>query len=224
MLNLLSAKKVLVISPHPDDIEIGIGMLIKKMAENGVEVYELLLSRGELAGDSNIREQEARESAGFLGIKEVFVNSFANTLFDKYRNEIKNRIEEVVKAICPDMIFTPWMIDNHIDHIVTSTETEVAGRSVSNLIYYQCMKSSKFEPNLCFYGNTKLMSDKLYAISLHKSQITSGRINIAFTQCSGKYWLYKFLHHQAVARLAKEKECQVDDLYAEPLIVGRMSV
>ena len=60
---------VLVIGPHPDDVEIGCGGLVALLAAQGHSVAIADLTRGELAtrGTPELRAEEAASAARILG-------------------------------------------------------------------------------------------------------------------------------------------------------------
>src|SRR5687768_13703045 len=71
-------KKILVISPHPDDEAIGCGGVISKHVREGEIVEVIFLTSGEKGGHGRTpvetivqREKEARDAAKILGISAV---------------------------------------------------------------------------------------------------------------------------------------------------------
>lgn len=98
----MTTKKVLLIYPHPDDIEMAMGMRVYGYAQEGFYIHELILSRGELGGDPNIRESEARSVADVLGINELTFCNHSNTRFAEERVAVKDSIERIVAKVQPD--------------------------------------------------------------------------------------------------------------------------
>jgi len=107
--------KVLCLGAHSDDIEIGCGGAILRLAQ---EIEHLEIS-WIVFGANGEREREARESAAlFLGsvkCKKVIVKSFRDSFFPFEGAQIKSYFEEL-KAISPDLIFTHNGKDAHQDH------------------------------------------------------------------------------------------------------------
>jgi len=73
-----SAKRVFVISPHPDDESIGCGGAIRSHVVCGASVRVVFLTSGEKGGHGRsaeetirIREAEARVAAQVLGVEDV---------------------------------------------------------------------------------------------------------------------------------------------------------
>ncbi len=61
---------MLVISPHTDDMEIGVGGTVALLTGQGRKIWALDLTRGELGSNAKVEErwQEAAEASGVLGL------------------------------------------------------------------------------------------------------------------------------------------------------------
>jgi len=214
--------KILLICPHPDDIEIAMAMRAHDYIQKGHEVHEIVLCRGELGGDPDVREKEARCVADVLGIAQQVFYNHPNTRFDEVRIPIKDDIENNVKKIRPDIVYAPWPKDEHIDHVITGKETLVAARSVPTIVYYECQRSEKFSPNLAFYAGKESMDKKLEAISCNISQLEKGAISLEFALVQGQYWAHKFNHHACVQKIREDQGCVVQEkIYAEVFHIHR---
>ncbi len=108
-------KYALFIGPHPDDIEIGCGATVKKLVNQGTEVYFLITTDGG-AGSKDpemtseklalIRKEEAKAAGKFLGIKEVEVLSFPDGGIYNLEELITEIVQRIIK-IKPDAVFAP---------------------------------------------------------------------------------------------------------------------
>jgi LmbE family N-acetylglucosaminyl deacetylase len=109
-------RRLLCIGAHSDDIEIGAGATVLRIVrENpGVEVTWCVLSGNET------RHEEARRGAEqILGSKvsrRVLLQSFSDSRFPAYREQIKEFFERNLKSIDPDLILTHARADAHQDH------------------------------------------------------------------------------------------------------------
>lgn len=110
-----SPLKVLCLGAHSDDIEIGCGGAILRLAQE-IEQLEIAWI---VFGASGEREREARESAALflesVKCKKVIVKNFRDSFFPFEGAHIKSYFEEL-KAISPDLIFTHNGKDAHQDH------------------------------------------------------------------------------------------------------------
>ena len=108
--------RVLAIGAHPDDIEIGCGGTLMRLAESGAmaEVCWVVLS-GE---DDRAAEAEA-SARGLLPSSvdgQVIVRDFADGFFPYDGREIKRFFEDLKADMSPNLIFTHQRHDLHQDH------------------------------------------------------------------------------------------------------------
>jgi LmbE family N-acetylglucosaminyl deacetylase len=115
-----AARRILCLGAHSDDIEIGLGGTLLKLAQQipDLEICWVVFSA------PGSRAEEARESAqDFLdrvGHKEVRIGSFRESYFPSEWVSIKDWFEEVKAKFDPDIVFTHYRDDRHQDHRVLS--------------------------------------------------------------------------------------------------------
>jgi LmbE family N-acetylglucosaminyl deacetylase len=115
--------RLLCLGAHCDDIEIGCGGTILKLAtaERKIEVQWVVFSSDER------RKREAVKSAeGFLcGIvtKKVSIHQFSDGFFPYVGAALKERFEELKTEFSPDVILTHYRHDLHQDHRLISELT-----------------------------------------------------------------------------------------------------
>ena len=118
---------VLVIAPHPDDAELGMGGAILKFKQEGLAVGILDLTDGEPTPHGSL-ETRARETAAAttvlgidwresLGLRNRFLES---TL------EARRQLAEVIRRVRPRWLFAPYWIDAHPDHVAATQLVEAA--------------------------------------------------------------------------------------------------
>jgi LmbE family N-acetylglucosaminyl deacetylase len=109
-----SIRKILCLGAHSDDIEIGCGGTILKLAEAGVEVHWVVFSADET------RKAEALKSADLflksVRRKKVVVKNFRESFFPHEGTHIKDFFEQLKQGFTPDVIFTHYRHDLHQDH------------------------------------------------------------------------------------------------------------
>jgi LmbE family N-acetylglucosaminyl deacetylase len=111
-----AALSVLCCGAHPDDIEIGCGGTILRLAAEtpGIQVQWVVFS------GSPERAREAEQSAArFLegtGQHQVIVKTFRDAYFPYQGAEIKDTFEELKRSFWPDVVFTHHLKDFHQDH------------------------------------------------------------------------------------------------------------
>jgi LmbE family N-acetylglucosaminyl deacetylase len=122
-LGLKGAKTVLCLGAHADDIEIGCGGTLMKLARQteGLDVWWVVFSA------EGQRAREARRSAqAFLRNargRRIVLKRFRNAFFPYQGAQIKRYFEQLKRAVQPDLIFTHFRDDLHQDHRVVSELT-----------------------------------------------------------------------------------------------------
>lgn len=120
-------KRFLIVSPHPDDAELGTGGTIIKLTQAGHKVYLVDLTSGEPTpfGTDKRREKETLKSSAILNITARINLGFQNRyLFDS--KEARLLLAEKIRLFKPDIIICPYFEDAHPDHIACTKITEGA--------------------------------------------------------------------------------------------------
>lgn len=116
-------QKVLAVGSHADDIEIGCGGAILRLAEAHVNLHV----RWVVLGAEGERAEEARRSAeAFLqgvGSSEVVIADFKDGFFPYIGGDVKEFFERLKDDLSPDLIFTHQRLDLHQDHRLVSELT-----------------------------------------------------------------------------------------------------
>jgi LmbE family N-acetylglucosaminyl deacetylase len=142
---------ILCVGAHPGDPEFGCGGTLAKYSEAGHNVTILYLTRGE-AGDPSksyaesaaLRTKEAEVACNIIKAKPVFAGQIdGNTELNKARNE---EMTKLIIAQKPDIVFTQWPVDSHIDHQVAGLlvlTAWVRSNRQFNLYYYEVNTGSE---------------------------------------------------------------------------------
>lgn len=130
----VSVIKVMVVSPHPDDAEIGAGGTIASWVKQGREVFYVVCTNGDKgSSDPNmtsetlakIRQQEQREAAKILGVSEVIFLGYPDGGLED-TPAFRGEIVRLIRKHRPDVVLTTdpyrkyWW---HRDHRITGTVT-----------------------------------------------------------------------------------------------------
>src|SRR5689334_3911187 len=115
-------KRVLVISPHPDDESIGCGGTLRKHVLGGDEVRVVFLTSGEKGGHglppeetAPLREQEAVAAAKILGLARLeFWRQPDGEL--EATPEVASRLLDLLAAFRPHLVYAPHDREMHPDH------------------------------------------------------------------------------------------------------------
>ncbi len=161
---------ILVIGAHPDDMEIACGGSLAKLRDEGHTIWGLVVSNGEMGGNSSSRIREAKKSAEFLGLSHLEIKNFPDTRMDHFILEITKQIEIIVDELKPDVVFTHSIHDLHQDHISVHHTTLRACRNLSTILCYESPSATQsFQPN--FFINIEPYIDiKIESIREHEDQ------------------------------------------------------
>jgi LmbE family N-acetylglucosaminyl deacetylase len=133
------------VGAHPDDPESGCGGTLIRYAQAGHRVTVVYLTRGErgIQGKSPgeaaaIRTAECQTACEILGAKPVF----AGQIDGESEASLKRAAELArhLEAEQPDIVFTHWPLDSHMDHLVVSILTIHAWRNAGrkfDLYFYE---------------------------------------------------------------------------------------
>jgi bacillithiol biosynthesis deacetylase BshB1 len=115
------------IGAHPDDVEIGMGATVAGMVREGLRVAILDLTDGEPTpmGTRETRLREAQAAAEVLGVSTRRTLSLPNrSLYDTV--EARRELAEVLRELRPRLLFAPYPVDAHPDHISACAIVEAA--------------------------------------------------------------------------------------------------
>jgi L-amino acid N-acyltransferase YncA/LmbE family N-acetylglucosaminyl deacetylase len=142
---------ILVVGPHPDDQELGMGGTIAQAQRSGAQRTA--------AGHDQRRADAARRSgrlaprkraADILGVKRVC--SICPTAFSTHSIEVRHMVAGVIREHQAEIVFLPYFEDAHPDHIATTrivedarfdaklTKTNLPGEPIYPkwMFYYYC--------------------------------------------------------------------------------------
>jgi LmbE family N-acetylglucosaminyl deacetylase len=179
--------RVLVIAAHPDDEVLGAGGTIARYVREGAFVSILIVTEGcstQYPGVVEMverKQREALEAARILGVTDVRFGGLPDMKLDTLPSVAVNAcIEQVVREVEPNLVFTQAEHDVNRDHQVIFDATAVACRpfsapSVERIYSYYTPSSSEWG-TAPFQATTYVdVSDsfdlKLAAMSAYASEV-----------------------------------------------------
>ncbi len=180
----------LVVAPHPDDAELGMGGTIARMIDAGWRVGVLDLTSGEPTphGSESIRREETAAATDALRLTWRGNAGLPNRKLEPTL-ESRERIASYFRVLRPRWIFAPYWQDAHPDH-VAATELIEAARFWSKLSKTD-MPGERFHPERIYYyfcihlrlaiqpswivDISEQWDRKLASIRAYKSQFIDGR-------------------------------------------------
>jgi LmbE family N-acetylglucosaminyl deacetylase len=173
---VIPAKKILVLSPHPDDGEFGCGASVARYLEAGAEVSVLVFSLCEESLPKNFSvsdiKKELLDSWTSLGVSEgnVFVSDYQVRRFSEKRQEILEELVARKLEFNPDLVFLPTTQDIHQDHQVIATEGFRAFKQITVLGYELAWNTVAFPTQAFIALNQNQLKLKAKALEKYKSQ------------------------------------------------------
>jgi LmbE family N-acetylglucosaminyl deacetylase len=123
-------RNVIVISPHPDDMEIGMGGTASKLIDSGVNLVSLVVTDGRRStslyglGEEEVaeqRESEVREAVGILGVEYLILLGLGDVKSEENRERCRSELGSALVRFKPDEIYMPHPeIDKHPTHTAVS--------------------------------------------------------------------------------------------------------
>jgi len=178
---------VLVISPHPDDLEIGMGGTVAKFTESGVNVVSMVVTDGRrstslygLSEDemAELRGYEVRNATAVLGIGYLILLGLGNVRSGENKSSLASALEEAMERFSPREIYMPHPeIDKHPTHRAVSSIALDTLREMDSSLLPEGLKVWCYEVWTPFPSYDRMedislqMHVKQAAIDAHKSQL-----------------------------------------------------
>lgn len=145
---IFHGQRLLFLGAHPDDIELGCGALLARVARAS-DVRCVTLSDNRHNPRLRGLVEEHMRSMGVLGIpkEKVVLRDFETRNFPRDRQQILEVLYELHRELSPDIVFTHSRADMHQDHNVVTDETLRAFRGSTVLGYDVVRSSHGFFPN-----------------------------------------------------------------------------
>ncbi len=140
----------LVIAPHPDDAELGMGGAIAKMVQEGWSVGILDLTSGEPTphGSLETRARETSLANQKLGSPWRYNMGWTNRALEPTL-ENRHQLASLFRLVRPKWLFAPYWEDAHPDHLA-ATQLVEAARFWSKLTKSDLL-GSPYHPERIYY-------------------------------------------------------------------------
>jgi len=124
-------QRILILSPHSDDAELGMGGSMDKLQKEGHEI-----------------------------LHKIFDQTYKIREFEYHRQEILEELVEICKKFKPDLVFCPSTFDCHQDHQTVCHETIRAFKMSSAILGYELPWNDLEFNNDCFIKLSKANMEK----------------------------------------------------------------
>jgi N,N'-diacetylchitobiose non-reducing end deacetylase len=164
-------KTVIAIGAHPDDIEFGCPVTVRKYIEKGYEAYYIIATNGEngfkiksMQSKDRIeeRKKEALKAAALVGVKKIFFLDYKDG-FLEYSESLRKKLTLIIKKIRPEVIFSfdPANLEfnninlNHRDHRTIGTAVFDAVFAAKNDFIYPDKNGKHMVSRILYFGTNK---------------------------------------------------------------------
>lgn len=180
----------LVVAPHPDDAELGMGGSIVRMLASGLSVGILDLTSGEPTpfGSEAIRQAETASASAALGLSWRRNLGLPNRSLEPTL-EARALLAGVFRETRPRWLFAPFWIDAHPDHLAATTlveaarfwakltKTDLPGEPwhPARIYHYFCIHLKQHPSPAFVMDITEQWPAKRAAVAAYHSQFVQGR-------------------------------------------------
>lgn len=165
----------LVFAPHADDESFGMGGTLCKASDAGIAVHLVVMTDGALGGQQfdlvQTRQQEARNAAAALGIRDVtFLGQPDRGL--QVSAAVLALLVPLIEHSKPAAVFFPGVMELHPDHracalVVWEALKATQAKGIAAVSYEISMQS----PVNCLVDITAVMERKQQAMAVYLSQL-----------------------------------------------------
>lgn len=176
--------QILVVGPHPDDQELGMGGTIARLVQQGHDVLLLDMTNGEPTpyGSVEVRRQEWDRAARLLGVRRQLLGLTNRQVC--HNLESRYAVAQVIRRHQASIVFLPYPEDAHPDHLATTrivedarfdsklTKIDLEGDPIYPkwMVYYYCTHLRHVaDPSFCV-DITEQIDLKEQAILAYESQ------------------------------------------------------
>lgn len=208
--------KMLILSPHTDDAELGCGGSIVKFLDEGHKIYWAVFSTAEESLPEGMPKDTLRNEfcsvIGNLGLKEknCLVYNFQVRSLHEHRQEILEELVKMKDSFDPDMVIGPSVNDLHQDHQVIANEMIRAFKTQSSIICYELpWNHISFMTQLFIKLKKDDIARKCQILDEYQSQIMKNKL---------------YFSKQFIYGLAKTRGVQCNAKFAEAFEVVRWMI
>ena len=199
----MNFNRMLILSPHTDDGELGAGATIARFIEEGIEVYYIVFSScGKSLPEGlppDTLKKECRRATKILGTAadRLFLLDYEVRTFPTFRQDILEDLIEFKQKIKPDLVLVPSSSDVHQDHNTIHQEALRAFKKEASIWGYEHpWNNLSFTTDIFVKLEEKHVERKIEALKCYKTQVNKGYFDeryissLAYTRGKQLDWPY----------------------------------
>jgi len=205
--------KILLLSPHTDDAELGCGGTISRFLEEKKELFWAVFSTAEDSVPEDMPKDTLKKE--FLCVTEKININSSHFLIENYKvRRLNERRQDVLETLVkirnefhPELVIGPSLNDYHQDHQVLAHEMVRAFKGSASIISYELPWNHVAFSNQMFVKLEKRhIEEKMNLLKCYHSQVVKNR----------SYFSEEFIYG-----LARMRGVQINTKYAEAFEVVR---
>lgn len=171
-LRQYAGRTVLAVGAHPDDLELGAGGTLARLALAGARVVMAVAS---VPNNLAARRQEARRAAAMLGAELRLLRPHrCCRVEDLKHHELVGLMDGLVRELQPAAMLTHCLANFHLDHRLVH-EACMSSQRLRYFDIYCYSPTSSYNVNIAFNAHiyvdiTQTIDLKMKAIQVHSSQ------------------------------------------------------
>jgi len=190
----------LIIGPHPDDQELGMGGTIAKLVKQRHHVHIVDMTNGEPTprGSIETRAAESAAAAQVLGVQRTLLGLKNREV--QHTVEARHKLAALIRIHKPNALFVPYTPDAHPDHVAVSriaedarfdaklTKSTIPGDPwhPKRVIYYFCTHLRlNINPTFCI-DVSDTVEQKMEAAACYASQVSADLLRMV--RLTGDYF------------------------------------
>ncbi len=204
-------QNILILAPHTDDGELGLGGSINYFIEQGKNVVYAAFSTAEKSVPEgfpkDILKTEVKRATAELGIREenLLIYNYEVRKLNYVRQEILEELIRLRQTMSFDLVFIPSLHDIHQDHTTIAQEGLRAFKNTTLLGYELIWNNLTFNTQCFIKLEERHIQAKVNALKMYESQ-----------------GFRDYLSEEFIFSLARARGVQVGCKYAEAFEVVRL--
>jgi len=196
--------RILILSPHTDDCEVGCGGSIARWTEEGHDVHVLCFSAAVVSlppgfGPGTTNEEFYKSMQVFGLFDKAVLTNYPTREFPAWAQQIRQKLVDKKDRFEPDLVVGPSSTDCHQDHAVVHEEMVRVFKRDASIICYEAPWNQTLTHTQHFVRLTRAhMAKKHEAMQHYQSQIfkgsgyfdpehTMGLARVRGVQCNADY-------------------------------------
>ena len=178
---MIAPKRVLALSPHTDDVELGCGGTLARWTEEGSAVFTAAFSTAESSLPPGSAQGRLKDECD-LALDELGVPREHRHVYDlpvrhfgAHRQEVLDHMIRLAREVDPDVVLVPSGADLHQDHSVVHAESLRAFRHLTLLGYEATWNTIAFPAQAFVVLDEQHVRRKWAALCRYESQVELAR-------------------------------------------------